>query len=83
MIHKKHRKTCKYLNYVQHFLIEASTVIGCVFISVFASLVGAIENNYWSFDLFELEVGPRGYCSRSILCCFKSLDLRTAPSIPQ
>ena len=33
------KKTCKYLNYVEHLLILASTVTGCVTITSFASLV--------------------------------------------
>ena len=32
-------KTCKYLDYVEHLLILASAVAGCVSISAFASLV--------------------------------------------
>ena len=36
---KKHKRTCKYLNYVENLLIIASTVTGCVSISAFASLV--------------------------------------------
>ena len=39
-------------------------------------LKSVIENNGWSVDLFAVEVGARGYCSRSVLCCFKSLGLR-------
>ena len=35
-----------------------------------------IENNGWNVDLFAVEVGARGYCSGSVLCCFKSLGLR-------
>ena len=35
----KNKKTCEYLNYVEHLLILASTVTGCVLISAFASLV--------------------------------------------
>ena len=35
-----------------------------------------IEKNGWNVDLFALEVGARGYCSRLVLCCFKSLGLR-------
>ena len=35
----KYKKTCKYLNYVEHLLIFASTVTGCVSVSAFASLV--------------------------------------------
>ena len=36
---EKYKKTCKYLNYVEHLLILASAIIGCVAISAFASLV--------------------------------------------
>ena len=36
---EKYKKTCKYLNYVEHLFILASTVTGCVLISLFASLV--------------------------------------------
>ena len=36
---EKYKKTCKYLNYVEHLLISVSTVTGCVSISAFASLV--------------------------------------------
>ena len=35
----KYKKTCKYLNYVEHLLILASAVAGCISISAFASLV--------------------------------------------
>ena len=34
-----YKKTCKYLNYVEHLLILASAVTGCVSISAFALLV--------------------------------------------
>ena len=37
LMSEKYKKTCKYLNYVEHFLILASTVTGCVSISAFAS----------------------------------------------
>ena len=36
---EKYEKTCKYLNYIEHFLILASAGTGCVSISAFASLV--------------------------------------------
>ena len=39
LMSKKYKKTCKYLNYVEHLLILFSTVTGCVSISAFASLV--------------------------------------------
>ena len=37
---KKHKKVCRVLNYIDHLLNIDSTVIGCVSISAFASLVG-------------------------------------------
>ena len=35
----KYKKTCKYLNYVEHLLILASTVSGCASFSAFSSLL--------------------------------------------
>ena len=35
----KYKKTCRYLNYVEHLLILISTITGCVAIYAFASLV--------------------------------------------
>ena len=40
LMSKKHKKVCTTLNYIEHFLILASTITGCVSISAFASLVG-------------------------------------------
>ena len=39
LMSEKYKKTCKYLNYAKSLLILASTIIGCVLISAFASLV--------------------------------------------
>ena len=39
LMSEKYRKTCKYLNYVEHLLIIVSKVTGCASISAFASLV--------------------------------------------
>ena len=39
LIREKYKKTCKYLNYVEHLLILFSVVTGWVSISPFASLV--------------------------------------------
>ena len=36
----KNKKVCATLNYIEHFLILASAVTGCISISAFASLVG-------------------------------------------
>ena len=37
---RKHKTVCTTLNYIQHFLILASTITGVVSISAFASLTG-------------------------------------------
>ena len=34
------QKVCSTLNYMQHFLIIASTITGCISVSAFASLLG-------------------------------------------
>ena len=39
LISKKHKKNCAASNYIEHLLILASAVTGCVFISAFASLI--------------------------------------------
>ena len=36
---EKNKKTCKYLNYFEHFLVLILTVTGCVSTCAFASLV--------------------------------------------
>ena len=44
LMSKKHKKVCTTLNYVEQFLILASTITGCISISAFVSLLGiAIE----------------------------------------
>ena len=37
---KKHKKVCSTLNYIEHFLVLASTITGCVSTSALASLIG-------------------------------------------
>ena len=37
---KKHKKVCTTLNYIEHFLILASAIAGCISISAFVSLLG-------------------------------------------
>ena len=41
LMSEKHKKTCKCWNYVEHLLILASTISGCVSISALGSLVCA------------------------------------------
>ena len=40
MISKKYKKTSMALNYIEHLLILASAVTGCVSISAFTTVVG-------------------------------------------
>ena len=42
----------------------------------YMSLKSLTENNGWKVDLFAVEVGAKGYSSRSVLCCFKRLGHR-------
>ena len=37
---KKHKKVCRTLNYIEHFLILGSAIAGCISSSDFASSVG-------------------------------------------
>ena len=39
LMSKKDKKVCIALNYIEHFLISASEVTGCISISTFASLL--------------------------------------------
>ena len=36
------------------------------------------ESNGWCVELFAVEAGARGYCSKSVLCCFKKLGFNNA-----
>ena len=36
---RKYKKTCKYLNHVEHFLVLVSTIIDGVSVAAFASLI--------------------------------------------
>ena len=40
LISNKDRNVCATLNFIEHFLILASAVTGCILISAFASLLG-------------------------------------------
>ena len=63
---QKYKKTCKYLNYVEHLLILASTVTGCISISVFASLVAVlvgITNSAVGIKICAITAGIKKYKS--------------------
>ena len=40
LVSKKHKTVCTTLNCIEHFLILASTITGCISIFAFASLIG-------------------------------------------
>ena len=40
LVNKNHKQVCTTINYMEHFLILAAIVTGCISISAFASLVG-------------------------------------------
>ena len=42
-------------------------------INKYSVLKTIIESKGWCVELFAVEVGARGYCSKSVLCCFKKL----------
>ena len=39
----------------------------------YLALKTIIQSNGWRGEPFAVEVGDRGYCSKSVLCCFKKL----------
>ena len=41
LMNRKHKRVCTNLNYIEHFLILASTVTGFISISTFTSLIGS------------------------------------------
>ena len=42
-------------------------------INKYLALKTIIESKGWCVELLAVEVGVRGYCSKSVLCCFKKL----------
>ena len=47
-------------------------------INKYLALKTIIESNGCCVKVFAVEVGARGYCSRSVLCCFKKLGFSNA-----
>ena len=61
---KKHKKVCTTINYIEHFLFLASTITGCVSISVFASLIGIpirIPNSAIAVKICAITAGIKNY----------------------
>ena len=63
---EKYKKTCKYLNYVEHLLILVLTVTGCVSISAFASLVVipvGVSSSVVEIKIYAINAGIKKYKS--------------------
>ena len=65
---KPHKKICTTLNYIEHFLILASAITGCVFISAFASLIGipiGITGSATELKICATTAGIKTYLSKN------------------
>ena len=63
---KKYKKTCRALNYFEHFLFFISVVTGCVSISAFASLVDVpigITGSTVGLKIWAITAGIKKYKS--------------------
>ena len=61
---KKHRQVCTNWKYIEHFLILASPVTGCISISAFASVLGipiGITSSSIELSIFTIPVGVKMY----------------------
>ena len=66
LMNKKHKKTYKYLDYVEHLLILISTVTGCVSISAFTSLIVVpvgITSSAVEIKVYAITAGIKKYKS--------------------
>ena len=64
LMRKKHKKVCTTINYIEHFLFLASTITGCVLISVFASLIGVpirIPSSTIAVKICAITAGIKNY----------------------
>ena len=62
----KHIKVSKTLNYIEHFLILASTITGCISISAFAFLIGiliGVTSSAMGLKLCAIAAGIKKYNS--------------------
>ena len=62
LMSKNHKKVCTTLNYIENFLILASTITGCISISTFASLLG-IPIGITSSEIVLITAGIKKYKS--------------------
>ena len=66
LVSKKHKKVCRTLNYVEHFLILGSRITGCISIAAFASLVGipiGITSSEIGWKIFSTTAATKNYNS--------------------
>ena len=66
LMSKKHKKVCTTLNYIEHFLILASTITGCISISAFASSFGipvGITSSVIGLKIYAIVSGIKKYKS--------------------
>ena len=63
---KNHKKVCTTLNYIEHLLILASTITGCISISAFSFLIGipiGITSFAIGLEICAIAAGIRNYKS--------------------
>ena len=68
LMSRKHKKVCTTLSYIEHSLILASTVTGCISVSTFASLLGipiGITSSVIGLQIWVTAAGKKKY--RSII----------------
>ena len=66
LMSKKHKRVCTTLNYIEQFLIIASTITGCISISAFASLFGipiGITSSVIGLKIYAIVSGIKKYKS--------------------
>ena len=63
---EKHKKVCTTLNYTEHFFNLASTITGCISISIFAPLIGVpigIKSSAIGLKICAITAGVKKYKS--------------------
>ena len=66
LITKKRKKARTTLNYIEHFLILASAITGCISVSTFSSLIGipiGITSSAIGLNIFVITAGIKKYKS--------------------
>ena len=66
LMSKRHKKVCTNLNYIEHFLIVASKITGCISISAFSSSIGiplGITSFAIGLKIFAITAGIKKYKS--------------------